>query len=475
MSSFVPSTYQAAIFDVIKASTVNLMVEAVAGSGKSTTIKKALSFVPSMDQVLFLAFNKHIADALKKDVPRNVEVATLNSFGWRICRTAYQGAALEANKTMIHARAQGQVPGDWIGPMTRVISLLKAVNATHFYRESIMDVAERYDVDLPKEPAFFDLVTRTALASFNDTKMLDFDDQIYFPVAKNLPIPRYDLVMVDEAQDLSAVQVALVTRAAIRVIAVGDRAQAIYGFRGADPEAMPRMAKQLEMKLLPLSICYRCPKGHVELAKAIVPQIEAAPTAASGSVTTIEAQSLAGLVKAGDYILCRTTAPLVQTCLSLLAAGISAVVKGRDFGQGLIDFCGRIRKKCADGDIEAFMSALAMYMATELARLRAADRDTQPLEDRYETIMVLSEGCTSSDELPAKISSLFSDVPSSLMSVILCSVHRSKGLECDNVFIIRPDLLPFPKAKKPWQRTQEMNLKYVALTRARKSLTFVEG
>ena len=59
-------------------------------------------------------------------------------------------------------------------------------------------------------------------------------------------------------------------------------------------------------------------------------------------------------------------------------------------------------------------------------------------------------------------------------NVILCStVHKAKGLEATNVFIVRPELMPFPYATREWEQEQEMHLKYVAITRARINLNWV--
>ena len=58
-------------------------------------------------------------------------------------------------------------------------------------------------------------------------------------------------------------------------------------------------------------------------------------------------------------------------------------------------------------------------------------------------------------------------------AVLLSSIHRAKGLEAERVFLLFPDTLPHPKATQEWAKAQEFNLKYVALTRAKKDLFFV--
>ena len=75
-------------------------------------------------------------------------------------------------------------------------------------------------------------------------------------------------------------------------------------------------------------------------------------------------------------------------------------------------------------------------------------------------------------ELMRAIIDLFSDKRA---KVWLSSIHKAKGLEADRVVLLHPHLLPHPNAKKPWEKEQEANLKYVALTRAKQGLTFAHG
>ena len=65
---FIPSKYQQEIFDNILHGTSNMVINAVAGSGKSTTIVNALKLIPDSMNVLFIAFNKDIVETLKEKV-----------------------------------------------------------------------------------------------------------------------------------------------------------------------------------------------------------------------------------------------------------------------------------------------------------------------------------------------------------------------------------------------------------------------
>jgi superfamily I DNA/RNA helicase len=87
------SEHQLAIFDNVESGTGNLEVNAVAGSGKTTTITHSMTRIPAGKKVLFVAFNKHIADALQQKIANmsvacSVQAMTLNSFGWRAAMSA---------------------------------------------------------------------------------------------------------------------------------------------------------------------------------------------------------------------------------------------------------------------------------------------------------------------------------------------------------------------------------------------------
>jgi hypothetical protein len=215
----------------------------------------------------------------------------------------------------------------------------------------------------------------------------------------------------------------------------------------------------------------------LERARVLVPQIEDAPGAKEGEVRDIDECDLVSHLDDGDIVLCRVTAPLISLCYKLLMAGVRAKVRGRAIGQGIASLARDINHKARRWSW--FCDELDKWEMGErqrILRLNGNDEECAQLasiRDRADVLRVIHANVEprSLDDLLKAIDDLFED--ETRPSVWLSTVHRAKGLEADNVFILKPDLLPFPYAKQDWQIQQELNLEYVALTRAKETLTFV--
>lgn len=477
------------------------VVEAVAGSGKTTTIIKALEFVPSLvklkyneatmrtesmlckPDVLFLAFNKHIAEELAQRVPSYVKAATLNSVGYSICRSNNKNVKMDVNKDGNILKTFFDMGKDVErkqcyaikNQVEKMVSLMKALLGDF---TDLPALADKFDVEVPEieDVDFFKIVQSVYDRSVEIDHILNFDDQIFMPVFKNYKFPQYDWCFGDEAQDWSPVQVELVKRLGQggHIVAVGDRHQSIYGFRGADPEAIPNIIRSLDAVTLPLSICYRCPDDVIAQARKIVPHIENPVNNPKGKgiVKTVTTQEFVDQVTEDDYVLCRTTAPLVKRCLQQIRMGNKAIVKGRDLGRGLTNLVKSLASN-PSCPITMFLESLLAYRTTQIDKLSKLGRETevQNVEDRCDTLDVLSDDCRSVQDVLDRIDNIFSD--STGEGIIFCTGHRAKGLEANRIWWLRPDQCPHPRSKKAWQIVQEGNLKYVITTRSMRELYYV--
>jgi DNA helicase II / ATP-dependent DNA helicase PcrA len=154
-----------------------------------------------------------------------------------------------------------------------------------------------------------------------NTMIMDFTDMIYLPVEWKLQSTlKYDFLFVDERQDLSKAQLAIVLKHGherTRVLSVGDPRQSIYGFTGADIESFENVKKYTSADQMPLTSCFRCPKKVIELAKSIRTDIVGIKSE-DGIVSSITPDQIFGLAKPGDLIISRIRGPLLILVFSFI-------------------------------------------------------------------------------------------------------------------------------------------------------------
>jgi superfamily I DNA/RNA helicase len=466
------SKYQLAVFDNVANGTGHTVVNAVAGSGKTTTIVEALSHIPPGCKTLFVAFNKSIADELKKRAPAGVEVSTLHSYGLKVITRTLGRLRIDTHRVDDMARAMygdDSKTFELRRDLAKTVSLAKGMLAADV--SEIDEIIDTFGIESAKNETrqkFIENVMRLLLqcTEVSEDGRIDFDDMIWLPVALDLRQPQFDRVFVDETQDLNRAQIEMTFRAVKsngRICAVGDPRQAIYGFRGADSGAVSNVVHRLEAKVLPLSVCYRCCKAVIREAQEVVPEIEWSPEAEEGEVVVSRPMDMKRNARSGDFILSRTNAPLVSLCLKFLREGKPASIQGRDTGTSLAAFV----KKSKTKTVEALCDYVDDWKNKECARLAAKHRNTQAVEDRAECILALADGAASVSDVIERIEELFAD-KDDLSRITLSTTHKAKGLERDRVWVLNSTYRRRPEP-------EEDNLYYVAVTRARKVLFLVEG
>ena len=488
MAAFTPSKYQKTVYTYIQMGKGNAVIDAVAGSGKSTTIVNALKLIPADKRVLFLAFNKSIVDELKIKIGNlsNVDVRTLHSLGCKAMLKTYKSVINEdkysawlndgvRNGFLAPTRKlSDEDQGTWKSNISKLLDLGR-VNIVHNATE-LEELAYKHDIALVDNETH--LAIKGIAWGMNETTQIDYTDMVYLPVVKKLRMFQFDWVFIDECQDLNAAQRNLFLKCVKptgRFIAVGDPRQAIYGFAGADVESFNLLKSIPHTVKLPLSVCYRCDSDIINLAKSIVPQIEARDNAPAGIVCN---DSKIADVKDGDMVLCRVTAPLVSLCMRYIAQGVKAYVKGRDIGTNLINMIKKTKRKEMKDVMERLERELGRIIGKVVAKTKCSEAEAKEsemyrnYEDKLKVIDILSEGLTTAQEVIDRIETIFSD--ESKNGICLSTVHKSKGLESDRVFIVCPDKFYLKSCMRvPWMAEQERNLVYVAYTRAKHYLGFI--
>lgn len=215
--TFLPNKYQRLVYTFIQKGKGNAVIDAVAGSGKSTTIVNALKLIPKNKKVLFLAFNKAIVEELKIKVGNlpNVEIRTLHSLGAsavmrqtgaKLSDDKYKAWVNNGIKYGSLAPRFSNLPdeqlSDWKHNILHLIDLGR-VNLVDNIKD-LESLAYKHNLDL------IDNEATLALAGIDWGKReidhIDFTDMIYFPNVKQIRMPQYDWVFIDECQDLNAAQ-----------------------------------------------------------------------------------------------------------------------------------------------------------------------------------------------------------------------------------------------------------------------------
>ena len=495
MTNFIPSDMQQAVFDFVETGTGNGILIAVAGAGKTTTMVEAAKRFDGRSCIV--AYNTKMAKELKEKTVglKQTFCMTFHSAGLTALRRAYEGTFnLELDgkkvlKIMDALEVNDPSLGEYTAVIAKVVSMAKQRG---FYIDGCTpnptlqdweDMAYHYDLldalpesaDVARMLKGADWVLRKSSTMLD---VIDFDDMVYMPLLKRCKFWTYGLVVIDEAQDTNPTRREMAARMMwreSRLIAVGDPHQAIFGFTGADNDSLDQIKARFKCTEMMLTDSFRCPKAVVAQARKLVSHITSVPGAPEGTYKTVDLATAYAEAEPGDAILCRYNKPLVEMCFALIREGKAAKIEGRNIGEGLVKLATRWKIKT----IDALENKLEVYLEKEVKKALAKEQEDRAdrITDQVATIKVLIDrvreqnGHTVAD-LRALIEGMFGDNVSNLQDTItLCSQHKSKGLEWDTVYILHRDQHnPSQFARQDWQMAQEVNLEYVAVTRAKSTL-----
>lgn len=529
MTKRIPTDEQMKIINFGKAGKGSLVIDALAGTGKTETLMMMLSQLPQKS-VLLCAFNTRIADELRERLPRVpgsfIQVKTFHAQGLALIKEHYRH--LEVSKTGTEdmlRRAAGSG-----GPLSfrikrsavNVLRTLKETTASRTVPTSAEVLALGYEYDhfdkkmTDREKALaVDLVRDAYLLSLDlaSRQTIDYCDMVWAPLACELePRSRYQAVLVDEYQDISGPQLAMLRKLmapGARFIGVGDVNQQIYDWRGSLGKVAWSIAReQLKATFLPLTMTWRCAKMIVAAANNLVPALRARKDAPEGSVDRCAWHELSQRILADSvpftaqqtlsesyaqqtFVLSRNNAVLLECALFLWRQGTQFELNaGKEMLEPLFEL---LDNELDLRDESSFRASLNAWHAKVVA---AAEKANAPSAadraDEYKTMLSTAVGYTE----PTGIKRLLYDIISPNSSgVLLSTVHKVKGLEADRVFLLEQTFARHQPAQKckfcngtgectstscnggyytPEIEQEELNIEYVAITRARMSLIWVD-
>jgi len=463
-------------------STDNISIQARAGSGKSSLLR---AIMPKNSVIL--CFGREPA----KDMQAKFEqgsASTFHKYGLDILNAdrftkVFEGRTGYIIKQVIFDGNIGKEYGQYFD-FIKAVDFVKSMGVLpdspdQQYIEALDDV--RLDIDDKHRPMIKDrmkeVLAECALPAVgkktgNKYWSIDIADMQWLPLVHKLGKNSIQDLAVDEAQDLNPIRMALIELwSAGRVTLVGDTAQAIFAFQGSMPDSLLEMTRRLSAKEFPLSVCWRCPRSHIELAKEIIPDIEASPKAIEGEINY---GSEVNISESGTMILCRNNAPLIQQFYRLRPQHPNVFLLSRNFIPTLQNLVGA---KWTEGHkLDRFWRTKFDIKREKMIAFAKTEVQRSVINDNFDSIeLILSNNKPDTvGEAHLLIAEDFK-VPERLPknAVVMSSGHSAKGLEHDHVIYYGPELVPSPQATLDWEREQERNLDYVLKTRSKRRLDFV--
>lgn len=187
-----------------------------------------------------------------------------------------------------------------------------------------------------------------------------------------------------------------------------------------------------------------------------------------GSVDRLPFYHPSDFIGPDSACLCRNTAPLVAFAFALLARGVPCHIVGKDIQVGLEKL---IDKGGSDYQIEAWRRQILQHGQAQAGKLIKKGKREQAAnyEDKVTALLVIARNCKTKEDVKLKLAAIFKDGT----GLTLSTIHKAKGLEWTTVFLLDWNLLPSPYAESEATQTQERNLQYIAVTRAKLNLKFI--
>lgn len=545
--NFKPSTYQQDILDFfLNNPQSNMLVNALAGSGKSTTACMLSEHSKTSD--LYIAFNASVVEEFKKKIKNpKTKVMTMHSLAYSIMLYNVEqeskdsgekpkGFGSQRSKRTVsldnfkpHKILDEEITkryGRYIEFAKRVFLKDNYVNLYNLCRLTLTDMSSNKDVSrLIDDHVLFlyygdegysapDISEITSTLKILDTKsrqqfetqgVIDFTDMLWITFNKlkydNWEVPYWALytnIYCDEVQDFSNIQLnflKFIKRTKGRYVFIGDFHQAIYNFAGANAQAFNQIPKMFApVETFDLPICYRCAKSHLsrvnrEYGIPILP-CDDAPL---GFVKTIDKNKISEYAKAGDMVISRKNKWIAEVVLDLARNGTPIFIEDKEM-------VGAIKRqilssKCTSvGTLEKFLQKVISNYNKKLFEIvsknvREGGHEEERLEAVAETnskidntsfLLEILEGYlenhASSDSI-SKFSNFIDKLLNTTPSpncVRLCSIHKAKGLEATNVFVLNEAKINYDFRNSKEQNIQEKNLSYIATTRAKEGLYLVK-
>ena len=479
--------------DIIN-STGNIKINAVAGSGKTTTVIEYARTRPATSKILYLAFNKSVKlEAVKKFSDKglnNVKVETAHSLAYRniVFQSNYKvrGQGYKTNEIAELLNLQGNEEKHTEYVIANHINKF----ISYFCNSDKQKVQDLNYLDTVTDPkakifvsSFYDYIVSQSrvFLSKMDTGEIEITHDFYLKKFQlSNPKLQYDYILFDEGQDASPAMLDVFLKQKATKVIVGDTHQQIYGWRFA-----VNSLEKADFKTYHLSTSFRFSQDIANLAMEVlkykkhINENKAIPITGKGISKEI-----------------KTKAVLARTNLGLLLKAIEYVTEKKKIKH--IYFEGNINSYTYADEGASLYDVLNLYNNKKHLikdKLIKAMKNLDELEDYIEKTedvqlaMMVEIVKEYGNKIPDIIKSIkekhVDNDNKEKAEIIFSTVHRCKGMEYDaiqlvNDFISEEKLEKLKESKKAEQinatkLNEEINLLYVAVTRTKNSIYIPES
>lgn len=537
------SKYQKEIIDFFKSNPHdNIIVKALAGTGKSTLICLLTEETSTSD--IYVAFNSSIAEEFSRKINNpKTKVKTLHSLGLAIMNsnlsestskggigsrnTSSSGATLDNFK--IH-KIIDELIYETFGKYDKFehkifikdnyvqLYNLCRLTCTNMSSDSEVEkLVEDYNLFVDysgndfSSPLVSTMVTwleqidEKSIEEFKTSRVIDFTDMLYITYKKlssgEWKVPYYNYytnIYIDEAQDLSTIQLLMlkfIKRKGGRYIFVLDENQAIYSFAGGNAKSCALIPKlYAPIKEFDLPINYRCPTSHLakvnrDFGIPIQPRLDAP----IGSIKTIDKEEIKKYVHAGDLVISRKNKWLSDVILDLAIHGIPIYMEDKEMVEQIKKLVSS-QKAASLYELKNKLEKIIKKYNVQLEKI--VKKETEKAEEDTKKMIDVSDTNSRIDNINfiKSILSYYSsqpqnkyDKPDDFIKYIdillntrmpsncvrVCSVHKAKGLEAPQTFVLNEAKVCTDRRNSWEQNEQEKNLSYISITRAKENLFLV--
>jgi superfamily I DNA/RNA helicase len=466
--------------NIINSNEKKLKINAVAGSGKTTTLLAYASKKKNLS-ILYLAYNRAIAQEISRKLEieniKNIHVTTIHALAYRAIGV-WNYKIFELDEIAI---------GHFINSNDPIYSWLIKDLVSFYCNSRIREIddillssyikvaspSNEILAILSKDPIIICSHVQQILSAMKNKKISithDFYLKLYYLYKPKL---NFDLILVDEAQDISDVMSAIIERQSSNTIYVGDGFQQIYSFRFAI-----NALEKIDTPSLKLTRSFRFGDGYAQQLSTILNQgyslLKSQLLEINGEdhYTKIGFKTLN--LKKPYTVIARSNISLFEEILKRLDQNKKIFFEGGYGGYGFMNktifsILKLHENKSVDHEL------IKQFDSIESLKKYTIDTQNQPLKNM---ITLVEKYDTQLFSFNKKIKTLITENRDQAQ-IIYTTTHKAKGEEYDQVIMSEGDFTNLEQIKKmikeadisPIKIKEEINIYYVAATRVKNAIS----